>query len=176
VSALKGNASAPSKEQDKKSQAKQLGAIAGVISPRLADCSAHFADQLNRQISALSVPEREAFTQTCREACEKQKAGKTSPEMKVAHEEAEQWRSLHLMGALINQTLFCIHEVGDKSAEAQALVAAAHAARHTPDALAADEADRARREAASPQERSRLEDALTNCMHNWVAERMKKPF
>jgi hypothetical protein len=136
-------------------EAKRLGGKAGIVSPRLADCGAHCTKMLGDETRAMSEQRRAEFTQSCREACEKQMAGK-GPARQRAHNAAADWRSLYLMGMLMGQSVYCIGKFGDRSAEASALVKALDAAKKTPDALAAD--DRERRAGELAAELARTEE------------------
>lgn len=124
-------------------EAARLGAAAGVISPRLADCQAHCAKQLGDEKRAMSEQRRTVFTQNCRRACEKQMGRSEVPTQRRArHKGAADWQSLYLMMSLMEQSVFCIGKLGDQSAEARALVNALDAAKKTPEALAADDLER----------------------------------
>jgi hypothetical protein len=154
-------------------RAKQLGARAGVVSPRLADCREHCTKQLDELTPTLSELERTDFTQSCRTACEQQIASTAPPAQEAARAAAAQGRSLYLMASLFEQALYCVHEIGDKSVEAQVMVAAVDASKRTPEALAADQAEsvaiklakqmaqtkEGRRMAASQQEIVRIVDS-----------------
>ncbi|MGH8629992.1 MAG: hypothetical protein ACREU7_04395 [Burkholderiales bacterium] len=124
------------------SDAKRLGAAAGVVSPRLADCSAHCAKELGDVTGAISEQSRVVFTQSCRDACQKQMAESTGPARQRAHNAAADWRSLYLTTALLEQRVWCIRQLSDESAEAVALVNALAAAKKSTDSLAADELER----------------------------------
>jgi hypothetical protein len=123
-------------------EAKRLGAKAGVVSPRLADCGAHCAKMLGDVTRAMSEPRRTDFTQSCREACEKEMAAVRGPDRQRAHKAAGDGRSLYMMAMLMEQSVFCIGKLADRSAEAAALVKALQAAKKTPDAIAADDLER----------------------------------
>jgi hypothetical protein len=160
-----GVSSAQAQPAEKKSMspddATRLGAARGVISPRLADCAAHCAKQLGDVTGTMSDDARNAFTQSCREACENQMAGSKRPEgpaQQRSRKAAADFRSLYMMAMLMEQSVFCIRKLGDKSAEARALVNAVNAAKKTPEALAADDLERQAGELR--QELGRSEEGL----------------
>lgn len=129
--------------------ARRWGAAAGIVSPRLADCGAHCAKQLGELTQPLDEQGRAIFAQSCREACEQQMTGATPSASKRAHDAAAAWRELYLQKALLDQRVFCIGKLTDKSAEAAALLKASEAATKTPEARAADQLERAAGELAA---------------------------
>jgi len=122
-------------------EATRLGAAAGVVNPRLADCGAHCEQELRLLARETHTQPGAAFTRSCVDACAGQTVPIKAPDRVRAHDEAARGRSLYLVQALIEQSVWCIKRLADQSAEAMSLVSARDAAERDPDAVRAAAAE-----------------------------------
>jgi hypothetical protein len=118
-------------------EAKRLGAVAGVVSPRLADCDAHCTKMLGDAKQVSGEAPGEDFTQSCRAACQAELAQRR-PARSATQQAAAQWRSTYLMTGVLELSARCVERLRDQSPEAVAFVAALAATKKSAESRAAE--------------------------------------
>jgi hypothetical protein len=120
--------------------ARRLGAAAGVISPRLADCGEHCTKMLGDVTEPMTEALQSSFTQGCRTACEEQMAEAREPAWPKTTGCSELMSRMPTF--LLEQRTWCNRELHDDSAEALALEAAFEAVKKSPEWVATQDLGR----------------------------------
>lgn len=121
-------------------QAQRLGAAAGVVSPRLADCDEHCAKMLGDVTEPMTEALESSFTQSCRAACKKQMAEAGEPAKPKRAGGSELMSRMPTF--LLEGRIWCNQELLDDSPEAIALEAAFEAVKASPEWIETQELSR----------------------------------